>query len=373
MSRKLTTKEFIEKAREKHGDKYDYSKTMYKSRKDKVVIICPEHGGFEQLADSHLAGKGCNKCSGRARKTTEQFILSAKAKHHGKYDYSKVKYVSARTKVAITCPIHGEFCQTPHSHLNGNGCPKCAGKNRTQEEWVAIIKDAVKNIEILEEICNCHKKILCRCKICRCEWRARPYTLKDGHGCPKCGGTAKLTHEEQIKAIREANPSIEVLERIRGNTTKVLCRCGNCGHEWKVSPNNIKQHRQGCPRCSKRGFLAHSYGKIYLMVDDREVPTIMKIGVSVNERRRRNEVTKAAQRAGAKIPDLYAVKTWEGPTEDMIAVENVVHKRLSRYKVNFSVKFNGSSEFFYYRPEVFSMVESAHREICCKHRTDNSL
>lgn len=59
----MTTKEFIDKARNVHDDKYDYSKVEYKTTHEKVIIICPIHGEFEQLPLNHLQGKGCQKCN----------------------------------------------------------------------------------------------------------------------------------------------------------------------------------------------------------------------------------------------------------------------------------------------------------------------
>lgn len=101
------------------------------------------------------------------------------------------------------------------------------------------------------------------------------------------------------------------------------------------------------------------------MVDDPEVPTQMKIGVSVNENKRRNRVLKSAHKSGVRIPDLCVVKTLEGPTENIHELESTMHKYFSNYKINFPVKFDGSNEFFYYRPEVFDMVEEAYKEIVC--------
>ena len=37
---------FIEKAKKVHGDKYDYSKVQYVNAYTKVGIICTEHGEF---------------------------------------------------------------------------------------------------------------------------------------------------------------------------------------------------------------------------------------------------------------------------------------------------------------------------------------
>lgn len=56
------TETFIKKAKEKHGDFYDYSCVDYKGSREKVEIICPKHGSFWQRADVHLSGKGCYLC-----------------------------------------------------------------------------------------------------------------------------------------------------------------------------------------------------------------------------------------------------------------------------------------------------------------------
>ena len=122
-----TKEEFIKKAREKHGDKYDYSKVNYVNAKTKVCIICnkPNHGEFWQTPNDHLKGRGCQKCSGKYVPTTEEWIASARKVHSDKYDYNKVGYNGAFTKVCIICPEHGEFWQTPNDHLQGCGCPKC--------------------------------------------------------------------------------------------------------------------------------------------------------------------------------------------------------------------------------------------------------
>lgn len=120
-----TTEEWIEEAKKVHGDKYDYSKVEYKGTKEKVCIICPEHGEFWQTAGGHLSGNGCKKCVGLNKPTTEEWIERVKLIHGNKYDYSKLEYVNAKTKVCIICPEHGEFWQMPSVHLIGGGCPQC--------------------------------------------------------------------------------------------------------------------------------------------------------------------------------------------------------------------------------------------------------
>ena len=121
---KKATEEFIRKAREVHGDKYDYSKAEYKNHLTKITIICPEHGEFQQIPSGHLSGHGCPKCSGKAKLTTEEFIRKAREVHGDKYDYSKVDYKNANTNITIVCPEHGEFEQRPADHLRGAGYSK---------------------------------------------------------------------------------------------------------------------------------------------------------------------------------------------------------------------------------------------------------
>lgn len=125
MRKKKTIEEFISEAKKIHGDKYDYSKSIYVNDKTKLRIICPIHGEFWQDPHTHLKGSGCPKCHVGGKHNTEIFIKIAKEVHGDKYDYSKVNYINNYTKVCIICPIHGEFWQDPHTHLKGGGCPKC--------------------------------------------------------------------------------------------------------------------------------------------------------------------------------------------------------------------------------------------------------
>ena len=136
--KKYTKKIFIEKAKKVHGDKYDYSKVEYANNKTKVCIICPEHGEFWQKPESHIVQKrGCPYCGGTAKLTLNDFIRKSDEIHKHKYDYSKVEYVNYETKVCIICPEHGEFWQTPHGHLNGQGCPYC--KNSYLANEISIL------------------------------------------------------------------------------------------------------------------------------------------------------------------------------------------------------------------------------------------
>lgn len=144
----LTKDIFVKMARIIHGDKYDYSKVNYINARTHVTIICPIHGAFKQTPDNHFRGNGCMQCSGKAKKTTEQFIAEAKAVHGDEYDYSSVEYINASTKVEIKCRKHGIFMQNPDSHLRGSGCPTC----RASKGEKAIVDYLIqKNINFIRQ------------------------------------------------------------------------------------------------------------------------------------------------------------------------------------------------------------------------------
>ena len=117
---------FINVAKKIHGNKYDYSKVHFTKKNDKVCIICPEHGEFLMQVNIHLKGGQCPICRhNKQRLSNDEFIEKAKKIHGNKYDYSKTIYTTSKSKVTIICPEHGEFEQRAKDHLNGNGCPYC--------------------------------------------------------------------------------------------------------------------------------------------------------------------------------------------------------------------------------------------------------
>lgn len=213
--KKLTTDEFIEKAKEIHGDKYDYSKVNYENRSTKVCVICPIHGEFWQTPEAHLHKQGCPKCSGNAKLTTEEFIIKAKKRHGDKYDYSKTIYINACTKVCIICPEHGEFWQTPHNHLSGQGCPKCSielnkeYKRRSVKSFIeeakAVHGDKYDYSKV--KYVNNYTKVCIICPEHGEFWQTPNSHLSGGSGCPMC---ASSHLEEEIRIfLKEENITFE--------------------------------------------------------------------------------------------------------------------------------------------------------------------
>lgn len=131
-NQRCSLEKFIDKARNRHGGKFDYSKVDYQGSYSLIEIGCPTHGWFSQKARDHLdSPHGCPKCYRvSVTKSQEDYISSASAVHEDKYDYSKTEYIGINYKIHIICPYHGSFYQSPHTHLNGHGCPECGNALR---------------------------------------------------------------------------------------------------------------------------------------------------------------------------------------------------------------------------------------------------
>jgi len=136
---------FITKAKEIHGDKYDYSNVVYVNNMVHVGITCKIHGDFRQSPGHHLMKRGCRKCgfeitTQSRRSNTEEFIIKAKEIHgNDVYDYSKIEYINSQTNIVIICKIHGPFNIRPNNHLGSNqGCSRCS--NKTEHKLYDALK-----------------------------------------------------------------------------------------------------------------------------------------------------------------------------------------------------------------------------------------
>lgn len=190
---KLNTDIFVAKSKLIHGNKYDYSMVIYVNSGAKVIIQCPLHGQFLQIPDNHIHRKsGCPKCKAesthlRCNKGVDKFVLESKKIHDNKYDYHKVNYVNAHTKVEILCLKHGSFFQSPNQHLMGNGCPKCATNTKTTEEFIReanIVHEGLYEYIGVSYI-DLVTKIPIKCKVHGTFYQIPNAHLK-GQGCPKC-------------------------------------------------------------------------------------------------------------------------------------------------------------------------------------------
>ena len=209
---------FICKAQVLYKNKFDYSKINYVDSKTHIDIYCTIHDKLvSQVPAEHLRGKnGCVECQGRLvskHPSTKQpknkckllnndkFIEKANRVHVSKYNYSLVDYLDSKTKVKISCPVHGEFEQFPYSHLRGKGCNLCAISKRTErltsnsEEFTTksnLAHDGKYDYSMVDYI-NSQTKVKIICPV-HGMFEQLPYDHLSGHGCYKC--TSSISKDE---------------------------------------------------------------------------------------------------------------------------------------------------------------------------------
>ena len=156
--KRLTQEQFADRSNKMHNNKYDYSKSCFHSIREKVIIICPEHGEFLQTPKNHMNGQGCPKCGElkakkregdylNARKNIESFKDDIYNLYGGKYEVVG-DYVNNKTKIAIRCKEkykdgseHGIFYSRPDCLIQKHGCPKCSvNKSYAERELNDFIK-----------------------------------------------------------------------------------------------------------------------------------------------------------------------------------------------------------------------------------------
>lgn len=297
---------FIAKAKERHGDMYDYSLVDYKNSKENIELVCKEHGIFKLNPNSHLRGTGCRKCGYKSHaiknsKTKEYFIDRSNKIHNNKYDYSLVKFIDLYSNVNIVCPIHGEFQKSFKNHIHKKrGCPKCFDSNK-----IELSKEHFKNnfINMANKIHsnkyeytsveykNNITKVKIKCKFHNEFFQQTPSRhLFENSGCPKCVyNNKKIKHTKTLEQFvidanivhnnkygyslvdyKNAKNKIDVICPIHG-VFKVVAGCHSSG-------------KCGCPKCyiSSKG---EEYIKYFLEEKNINFIPQMKFEDCKNKRR----------------------------------------------------------------------------------------
>lgn len=339
--KRLTPDSYIERAKEKHGDRYDYSLTEFVNQKTKVTIICRIHGEFKQAPASHLnTGRGCPECGGSRKLSTHDFITKAKLVHGGRYDYSGATYKNSKTPVIIKCVEHGYFYQSPEKHMLGAGCSHCAGNVKLDtEEFISRAIATHGSIFSYEHTryLNNHTKVKIKCAQHGIfEQVAHLHT--SGFGCPACSGVAKRTTETFIERAKETHGDKYDYSQVNyiNKSSKVTIICGEHGAFNQEAGSHILG--QGCPSCA---WDRSQPSDVYLLTDGE----LVKVGISIDTERR----VRQLNRAQPFTADL--VSAWRLPSFDEAhTVEQQVHEALSEYSHSFISEFDGSTEWFKVTP-----------------------
>lgn len=231
---------FVFKAKEIHGEKYNYSLVDLKHSTKDVIIICPEHGQFEQRPTNHLRGSGCRVCSAIERTDNlETFIAKSEVLHSGVYDYSKVEFTNSNDIVTIVCNKHGDFERQVKYHLSKKGgCPACIQESilsQRQEEFIR------RSVEKHGDRYDYSKVVYEDSRI--------PVKI----GCPD--------HGEFLQTFS-----------IHMNGSK----CPKCSSEERAE----KQHWDYLKRCKLNTELANSDAVLYLLKLGVDNESFLKVGIS---------------------------------------------------------------------------------------------
>lgn len=295
MSKRVTTADFVQRACKVHGNKYDYTKTLYLAAKIKVIIICPNHGEFQQTPANHCTGRGCHECGGNKPLTFDGFVMRASKIHNSRYDYSRVKIKNVESKVEIICPEHGSFFQRLMSHLKGFGCGRCGRINvakKLSHSLERFLEDAklvhgnryeysqVRYVNALTRvtiICPDHGT-----------FKQRPANHIREVGCPKCGDESMAskrtrTTQDFLQEAKDAHGErydYSKVEYKASHETVEIC-CTKHGSFWQSPINHVRGNKAGCPGCAASGFDQTKPALLYyIAVTTAEGNTLYKIGIT---------------------------------------------------------------------------------------------
>lgn len=268
--RRLTTEEIKERIIEKFGDKFDLSQVEYKGDKVAINFTCPKHR-LVTITPNNLwkSPCGCPHCSRENREvpnkmTTERFIKESIEKHKGKYTYKNTEFIDGDTRVTITCPIHGDFPQLPYHHLNGHGCPKCVGRNKTTEsvieEFIQVHGDKYNYSKV--DYKGDRTPVTITCPI-HGDFPQTPNRHLQGNGCKHCArerinaAVRKriLPFSEFLKEAREIHGDKYEYDEInyKDSHTPIHIKCKDCGYEFDLAPyRHIRGEKTGCQQCARK-------------------------------------------------------------------------------------------------------------------------
>lgn len=253
--------DFIAKAKNKFGDKFDYSKVEYINCRTKVCIICPKHGEFWQTPSVHLSGSSCPRCGvEKIIESTKYNIKDLEKKfrviHGDKYNYNFDSFKNVNSKIEITCPYHGVFYQRVEKHLRNCGCPKCnGGLKHSLDDFIEKankVHNCFYNYSKTEYI-NSKTDVVITCPI-HGDFNQNPSKHLNGSGCKKCAiEKAKLktrlsTAEfiEKSKCVHGNKYDYSKVEYVNRNTNvNIICP----SHGIFSQKPRVHIAGFGCPKC----------------------------------------------------------------------------------------------------------------------------
>lgn len=236
MKKMMSTQDFINAAKNVHGDRYSYVKTEYNGQKNKVIITCRTHGDFKQYPAKHTSrGDGCQQCAKLQRWQTrgkldyKSFVDRSIKIHKNKYEYPIQTIDGNKSIVEILCNKHGTFRQVAYSHLDGAGCPKCSSCfKKDTNSFINIANEIHKNRYTYEKFqyVNCKVKGKITCSIHGDFEQTPDLHINARAGCPHCGsgGAYSEWYFENNPEMKKTNGVIYIVEM--SNNDEVFLKIG---------------------------------------------------------------------------------------------------------------------------------------------------
>lgn len=284
-----------------YDGKYTYDNSVYVSSRSKMVVTCPIHGDFKIVTNDHVRGKGCAKCNNKV--DTEEFIRRANLRHNDYYSYEKAEYLTAKTLVIVTCPVHGDFEQKASTHLYGDGCKKCV-----QEKLIVPIG-------------------------------TRRTYIPDQH--------ARINSTERFITIaKEVHKNTYKYDKtiFTNSNTKVTVTCPIHGDFEQLPRNHFYLH-QGCPLCKGRGFDStkkHAWFYVYYLEKGK-----IGYGITTQPYIRNSTHLETFKKHGLRNAKL--VTMYKGQAKEVETFEKLVKQLFSSSKIAYDGFKRENTSFSKYR------------------------
>lgn len=369
------TKGIIERFKDRHGDRYDYSLVEYKGSDCYVDIICKVHGVFSQRADQHAKGNNCPKCSKRHKPTNTEFIDQCKNKHGDKFKYKKTMYKNTRTCITVTCNSHGDFLVKPQAHLDSKhgGCPDCnPNKKLNLEEFIhksRLVHGDYYDYSKVKFI-NVRGKVVIKCPVHGEFTKIVDHHLH-GSGCQICGKEAGrqkmsmgLSEFIRLSNIQHDNKYDYSQVDYKNGYSKVKIICPNHGEFWQ-RPHGHLQAR-GCKECGeeskfnfkRKAYISlcdksnNGYSNLYLIKCENDTEVFYKVGITIKTIKERFKGSVMPYR----FQEILFITEKAGFIWDL---ECQLHRLLKPYTYRPKINFGGISECFSDIPnDLYKLIES---------------
>jgi hypothetical protein len=262
MSKKYTTESYIETVKKIHGERYDYSKVIYRGALKEITILCRFcNREFNQKASSHLK-HGCTYCGQHYFRTKDDLIREATEKFGDQFIYDKVEFKKLTDVITIGCKKCNKYFQKSVRDFlrTVHGCVNCNPARRVTSDMFIEIAQNIHGDKYEYSDCgylSMSDDVKIFCFACNEYFiqRASAHTSQK-QGCMNCsikirGISLKYTREtfiEKAKEVHGLKYDYDSVEYVN-SSTPVEIYCNKCNKFFNQTPQ-VHLSNSGCRVCS---------------------------------------------------------------------------------------------------------------------------